>query len=33
VLWTANTERFASLQSGVNDTADNLLQAIGKPSP
>jgi len=28
VLWTANTERFASLQSGVNDTADNLLQSI-----
>ena len=27
VLWTANTERFASLQSGVNDSADNLLQA------
>jgi len=28
VLWTANTERFASVQSGVNDTADNVLQAI-----
>merc|ERR1719409_547413 len=28
VLWTANTERFASVQSGVNDTADNLLAAI-----
>ena len=23
-MWTANTERFASVQSGVNDTADNL---------
>ena len=32
MLWTANTERFASLQSGVNDTADNLLQvrAMGR---
>ena len=28
VLWTANTERFASVQSGVNDTADNLMAAI-----
>ena len=28
VLWTGNTERFASVQSGVNDTADNLLAAI-----
>merc|ERR1719201_1168186 len=28
VLWTANTERFASVQSGVNDTADNLMEAI-----
>ena len=26
--WTANTERFADLISGVNDTADNLLAAI-----
>merc|ERR1712127_1091486 len=33
VLWTANTERFASLQSGVNDTADNLLQAIEDNEP
>jgi myo-inositol-1-phosphate synthase len=28
VLWTANTERFADLIEGVNDTADNLLKAI-----
>merc|ERR1712127_994412 len=33
VLWTANTERFASLQSGVNDSADNLLQAIEDNEP
>jgi myo-inositol-1-phosphate synthase len=28
VLWTANTERFADIIPGVNDTADNLLKAI-----
>ncbi|KAK3685757.1 myo-inositol-1-phosphate synthase [Podospora appendiculata] len=28
VLWTANTERFADILEGVNDTADNLLKAI-----
>ncbi|KAL1520265.1 hypothetical protein AB1Y20_023734 [Prymnesium parvum] len=28
VLWTGNTERFSSVQSGVNDTSDNLLAAI-----
>lgn len=28
VLWTANTERYADLIDGVNDTADNLLNAI-----
>ncbi|KAM5193549.1 inositol-3-phosphate synthase 1 [Mantella aurantiaca] len=28
VLWTANTERFCDVIPGVNDTADNLLQAI-----
>jgi myo-inositol-1-phosphate synthase len=28
VQWTANTERFADLIAGVNDTADNLLEAI-----
>jgi len=28
ILWTANTERFADIQEGVNDTADNLLAAV-----
>jgi myo-inositol-1-phosphate synthase len=28
VLWTANTERYADIIEGVNDTADNLLKAI-----
>lgn len=28
VQWTANTERYADLLEGVNDTADNLLKAI-----
>jgi myo-inositol-1-phosphate synthase len=28
VLWSANTERFAEIVPGVNDTADNLLKAI-----
>lgn len=28
MLWTANTERYADTIGGVNDTADNLLQAI-----
>lgn len=28
VLWTANTERYASIIPGVNDTADNLLKSI-----
>ncbi|KAL7271497.1 Myo-inositol-1-phosphate synthase [Rhizina undulata] len=28
VLWTANTERYADIITGVNDTADNLLAAI-----
>ncbi|XP_063311477.1 inositol-3-phosphate synthase 1 [Pelobates fuscus] len=28
VLWTANTERFCDVITGVNDTADNLLKAI-----
>jgi myo-inositol-1-phosphate synthase len=28
VQWTANTERFADVVAGVNDTADNLLKAI-----
>lgn len=28
IVWTANTERYADLVPGVNDTADNLLAAI-----
>ena len=28
VLWTANTERFADVVPGINDTASNLLSAI-----
>jgi myo-inositol-1-phosphate synthase len=28
VLWTANTERFASVEEGVNDTAENILESI-----
>ncbi|KAF7562239.1 hypothetical protein G7046_g1906 [Stylonectria norvegica] len=28
VMWTANTERYADLIDGVNDTAENLLKAI-----
>ena len=28
VQWTANTERYADLINGVNDTADNLMKAI-----
>mmetsp|Transcript_21218 Transcript_21218/g.61757 ORF Transcript_21218/g.61757 Transcript_21218/m.61757 type:complete len:543 (-) Transcript_21218:527-2155(-) len=28
VLWTANTERFASVEEGVNDTAENLMESI-----
>ncbi|RDW71596.1 putative myo-inositol 1-phosphate synthase (MIPS) [Coleophoma cylindrospora] len=28
VQWTANTERFAEIIPGVNDTADNLMKAI-----
>ncbi|KAL1960558.1 hypothetical protein VTO42DRAFT_7137 [Malbranchea cinnamomea] len=28
VLWTANTERYADIITGVNDTADNLLKSI-----
>jgi myo-inositol-1-phosphate synthase len=27
-LWTANTERFSSIVPGVNDTCENLLEAI-----
>ena len=28
VLWTANTERFAEVRVGLNDTADNMLKSI-----
>lgn len=28
VIWTANTERYAQLEKGVNDTADNLINSI-----
>lgn len=28
VLWTANTERFSSVEVGLNDTADSLLTSI-----
>jgi len=30
VLWTANTERFAEIKEGINDTASNLLESIEK---
>ncbi len=32
VLWTANTERYADIIEGVNDTADNLLGKCRFPS-
>jgi len=28
VMWTANTERYCDIMSGINDTSDNILQAI-----
>lgn len=28
ILWTANTERFADVVPGLNDTADNLMRSI-----
>jgi len=33
ILWTANTERFASVESGVNDTAENVLASISGSNP
>jgi myo-inositol-1-phosphate synthase len=30
ILWSANTERFADVVKGVNDTADNLLAAVAR---
>lgn len=28
IIWTANTERFADITPGVNDTSENLLHSI-----
>jgi len=28
LLWTANTERFAAVEEGINDTAENILGSI-----
>ena len=28
LLWTANTERFAAVEEGINDTAENMLSSI-----
>ena len=28
VLWTANTERYAEIIPGINDTAENILKAV-----
>ena len=33
VQWTANTERYADVIDGVNDTADNLMKAIENGHP
>ncbi|CAD6889143.1 unnamed protein product [Tilletia controversa] len=33
VVWTANTERYADIIPGVNDTADNLLKAVEQSHP
>jgi myo-inositol-1-phosphate synthase len=33
VFWTANTERYSDIIPGVNDTAANLLKAIGTSHP
>jgi myo-inositol-1-phosphate synthase len=33
LLWTANTERYCDIISGMNDTADNMLQAIRDSHP
>merc|ERR1712000_342595 len=30
ILWTANTERFAGIQTGLNDTSENLMASIEK---
>ncbi|KAG1049452.1 hypothetical protein G6F43_008225 [Rhizopus delemar] len=33
VIWTANTERYADLVQGVNDTADHFLAAVDQSHP
>lgn len=33
VIWTANTERYAELLEGVNDTADNFLKSVNESHP
>jgi myo-inositol-1-phosphate synthase len=33
VIWTANTERFADISPGVNDTSANLLNSISVNHP
>lgn len=33
VVWTANTERYAEIIEGVNDTADNFLAAVKNSHP
>ena len=33
VQWTANTERYAEIIPGVNDTAPNLLNSISEGHP
>ncbi|KAF7722993.1 Myo-inositol-1-phosphate synthase [Apophysomyces ossiformis] len=33
VVWTANTERYAEILPGVNDTADNFLAAVQNSHP
>lgn len=30
VLWTANTERFSAVETGINDTKENLLDSIAR---
>ncbi|KAF6254194.1 myo-inositol-1-phosphate synthase [Scenedesmus sp. NREL 46B-D3] len=33
ILWTANTERYAQVAEGLNDTAENLLASIAADEP
>ncbi|XP_010555355.1 PREDICTED: inositol-3-phosphate synthase isoform X2 [Tarenaya hassleriana] len=33
VLWTANTERYSNVMSGLNDTMENLLASVDKNEP